>query len=366
MCGRPGNSVTGSSSPGWDHARVPISSPNSPTRRSLIFDTDGGVDDCVALWWALTDPGVELLAVTTTSGAVDEQTAARSVLKVLAAAGRLDVPVAVGAPGRFGPGPVLEPVPFIHGRDGQGNADHPLPDGAAPVDEPAEDLLRRLVDARPGALSVVGTAPLTNLARVVSGDPGWAARVADLVVMGGSVSSGGNAQPAAEANIAGDPLAAAEVVGAAWSRPPLLVGLDATHRATLTEAEFALLAERRTPAAAFLDVPLRFYRQFGSTFTLPDCPCHDLFAMLAWADPTVLGEVTQLPLAVVTTEGPAWGATIADLRAPIFARLTGSRQAQPPGFAPWRIALGADVEAFRTRFRSLLTTSTVTPAVTTP
>src|SRR5690349_22594390 len=172
--------------------------------------------------------------------------------------------------------------------------------------------------------------------------------------MGGSVAGGGNAQPAAEANIAGDPMAAALVVGAGWRRPPLLVGLDATHRATLTEAEFALLAERRTPAAAFLDQPLRFYRPFGSTFTSPDCPCHDLFAMLAWADPSVLTQAPELPLAVVTTEGPAWGATIADLRAPVFARIAGSRQAQPPGFSPWRVALGADVRQFRAKFRHLV------------
>ena len=312
------------------------------------------MDDCVALWWALTDPGVELLAVTTTSGAVSQTLAADSVLKVLAAAGRLDVPVAVGEPGSFGPGPELEPVPFIHGLDGQGNAAHPLPEAARPVREPAVDLLRRLIDGRPGEISVVATAPLTNLARVLAADPGWPGRVADLVVMGGSVASGGNAQPAAEANFAGDPLAADLVVKAGWRRPPLLVGLDATHRATLSEAEFALLAQRLTPAAAFLDAPLQFYRRFGSTFTQPDCPCHDLFAMLAWADPSVLDETPELPLAVVSTEGPAWGASIADLRAPVFARIAGSQQAQPPGFSPWRIAFGADVQAFRARFRSLM------------
>jgi len=325
------------------------------TARPLIYDTDGGVDDCVALWWALTDPGIELLAITTTSGAVSERLAATCVLKVLAAAGRLDIPVAVGEPGSLGPGPVLEPVPFIHGLDGQGNADHPLPVDAVPVAESAVTVLRRLVDARPGEISVVSTAPLTNLGRVLVADPDWAGRVADLVVMGGSVASGGNAQPAAEANIAGDPMAAALVVGAQWRRPPLLVGLDATHRATLTEAEFALLAQRRTPAAAFLDQPLRFYRQFGSTFTLPDCPCHDLFAMLAWADPSVLAEAPELPLAVVAAEGPAWGATIADLRAPVFARIAGSRQAQPPGFSSWRVAIGANVEQFRAKFRHLVT-----------
>ena len=62
--------------------------------------------------------------------------------------------------------------------------------------------------------------------------------------------------PSGEANIAHDPDAAAVVAAAGWRTPPLLVGLDVTHRATLTRSEFDLVAEHRTPAAAFLDEPL--------------------------------------------------------------------------------------------------------------
>ena len=36
----------------------------------VIIDTDGGVDDAVALWWALTNPAVEVLAITTVWGTV--------------------------------------------------------------------------------------------------------------------------------------------------------------------------------------------------------------------------------------------------------------------------------------------------------
>jgi len=328
--------------------------PTDAQPRPLIFDTDGGVDDIVALWWALREPTIDLLAITTTAGAVSAEIAATSVLKVLAAADRLDIPVAVGEPGTLGPVPQLEPVPFIHGLDGQGNADHPLPAAARAVDEPAIDLLGRLIDERPGEISVVATAPLTNLGRLLAKDPSWSQRVADLAVMGGSVARGGNAQPAAEANFAGDPTAAAVVVGAAWARAPLMVGLDATFGALLDDADFELLAQRKGPAAAFLDAPLHFYRQFGSTFTHPaGCPCHDLLTMLAWADPEILTEAPELPLAIVTTEGPAWGASIADLRAPIFARTAGSRQAQPDGFTPWRIALAADAGRFQAHFRRL-------------
>ncbi len=98
--------------------------------------------------------------------------------------------------------------------------------------------------------------------------------------MAGSVAAGGNATAAAEANVAHDPDAMAAVLAAAWSQPPLLIGLDATHEATLGAAEVALCGEHRTPAAAFCDGPLRFYRDAIGGPT-GETACHDLLAVLA-------------------------------------------------------------------------------------
>ena len=203
-----------------------------------------------------------------------------------------------------------------------------------------------------GSVTVVTLGPLTNLAEVITADPTWPQRVGRLVVMGGTICGLGNAQPAAEANIAHDPSAADIVVRADWRVPPLLVGLDATHRATMTGREFAVLDERANPAAAFLAGPLAFYRRFGGTFCPPgEVPCHDLAAMMA-AVMEDLFVIETLPLAVVTTPGPAWGATIADRRVPFFARAgDGAEQAAPDGFATWRIALDVDVERYRCEIR---------------
>ena len=51
----------------------------------LIIDTDGGVDDAVALWWAVTDPRLDVLAITVVWGNVSVDVATNSVLRVLAA-----------------------------------------------------------------------------------------------------------------------------------------------------------------------------------------------------------------------------------------------------------------------------------------
>jgi inosine-uridine nucleoside N-ribohydrolase len=321
--------------------------------RPVIIDTDGGVDDACALWWALTDPTLDVVAITVVWGNVAVEVAAGAVLRVVAAAGRTDVPVALGTTGPIGPAPDLRPASFIHGDDGLGNVAGPLPAGVDPVDEAAVDLLVRVTSERPGEVSVVSIGPLSNLGLAVEAHPGWAATVDELVVMGGSVARGGNALPLGEANVAHDPLAAAAVVGAEWRRPPLLVGLDVTYVATLSEAEFDLLALHRSEAAAFLDGPLGFYRVFGSTFTAPDTPCHDLLAVMALSDPAVLTDTPILPLAVDTSGGPAWGATVADRRVLHFAGREGSDQSRPAGFSDWRVALSADVERFRAGVRQL-------------
>jgi purine nucleosidase len=320
--------------------------------RPVIIDTDGGVDDAVALWWALTDPAIDVIAITVVWGNVPVDVAAESVLRVAHAAGRDDVPVAIGAEGPLLPAPDLRPATFIHGDDGLGNTAGPAAP-SRPVAEGAFDLLARLARERPGELTLITLGPLTNIGLVVDEHPEFASNIAELLVMGGSARRGGNALPFGEANIAHDPIAAHWTVVAPWKRPPLLVGLDVTLEATLTPGEFALLGEHRNAAAAFLDAPLRFYREFGSTFTAPDTPCHDLLTVLAVSAPEIILDAPVLPLAVDRGGDAAWGTTVVDFRAPFFAALEGSTQSAADGFAPWRIALGADVDRFRQSVRTL-------------
>jgi purine nucleosidase len=322
--------------------------------RPVIIDTDGGVDDAAALWWALRNPDLDVLAITVVWGNIPVERAMVSVGRVLAAAGRPDLPVAQGAAGPVGHAPTLRPATFIHGDDGLGNTTAGQPPPAMTVAaESAPELLRRLCAERPGEVSLLTIGPLSTLALVLDEDPAFASTVRELVVMGGSARAGGNALPAGEANIAHDPLAAARVAAAPWPQPPLLVGLDVTREATLTEAHFALLAEHRTEAAEFLDAPLRFYRRFGGVLTAPNCPCHDLVATMALAQPGLIPDAPVLPMAVDDAGGPAWGATVVDFRAPAVARLRGAEQDRPPGFGLWRIGLGADVARFRDQAAAL-------------
>jgi purine nucleosidase len=319
----------------------------------MVVDTDGGIDDASAIWWALTHPDVDVIGITTVHGNVDSATAAANVCRILEAAGRADVPVAVGADEPFAEAPEMRVADFIHGVDGIGETGRPAA-GHGPVDESADELLARLVDSADQPVTVVTIGPLTNIAHRLTADPTWAGRVERLVVMGGSVNMPGNAKPGAEANVAHDPAAAAVVAHAGWARPPLMVGLDVTHVGTLTDEEFDLAERGLTPAARYLAEPLAFYRRFGGTFCEPgECPQHDLLAVMAAAVPgLVRGPV--LPIAVQDTPGPAWGVVVVDRRVPFFER-AGSGSAQPvtDGFSPWELGLEVDVERFRSEVRRL-------------
>ena len=239
------------------------------------------------------------------------------------------------------------------GVDGLGETGRPAA-GHGPVAESADALLARLVDESDEPITLVTIGPLTNIAHRIAADPGWAGRLDRLVIMGGSVHMPGNAKPGAEANIAHDPAAAAVVAHAGWARPPLMVGLDVTHVATLTDVEFDLADQGRTSAAHYLAEPLAFYRRFGGTFCeAGECPQHDLLAVMAAVLPGLVhGPV--LPIAVQDSPGPAWGVVVIDRRLPFFERAgTGSAQPVTDGFSLWELGLEVDVERFRAEVRRL-------------
>lgn len=316
----------------------------------LILDSDGGVDDCTALWWLLGQPGVELTAVLATWGNTDRDAAATNLRRVLHAAGRDDVPVALGADDPIGPAPLAARAAHVHGDDGLGGHGSAWSAGEVGFHgSPAGELLDELTTAHPGELHLLTIGPLSTIALALREEPAIAGRVASLTVMGGAVTVPGNALPTTEANIGHDPEAAAVVFAAAWPAPPLLVGLDVTLAARLDADDLARAGEARTLAAQMLAAPLTGYAAFYESTGLQPSgtfPCHDLLAAMAAVDPSILTEVRTLPVAVDTGQSAAWGATVADLRA--------APQNDPEGFHRWRVAVGVDAARFRAGFRSLV------------
>ena len=192
-------------------------SPSAASGKKIIFDTDPGTDDAMALMLALHSPELEVLAITVVPGNVTAQQGLENALRMVSLANRCDIPVAGGAQH-----PLFQKLitaEFWHGKNGLANID--LPASKCNVDPRfGPDLIIDLVRASPHQITLVPVGPLTNIALAIQKDPSIVPLVKEVILMGGSIK-GGNVNAAAEANIYNDPEAAQIVFQAGW---PLKIG----------------------------------------------------------------------------------------------------------------------------------------------
>ncbi|WP_207484768.1 nucleoside hydrolase [Arenibaculum pallidiluteum] len=282
--------------------------PGSLPRRILI-DTDPGQDDAVALMLACASPDeLSIAAVTAVAGNVALALTERNARAVLSFCGRPDIPVHAGAAAPLRRPP--ETAEHIHGRTGLEGLVLPEP-AQPPAPGHAVDAILAAANATgPGGLTLCCLGPLTNLALALARDPGLAARLREVVVMGGSVFRGGNASPAAEYNFLADPHAAAAVMasGAAVT----LVPLDVTHRALIGPAELARLRGLGNRAGAavagLMDRPRRYsVERYGAEGVALHDPC-----VIAWLLAPGLFAGRHVNLEVETESPLTAGMSVAD------------------------------------------------------
>jgi len=270
----------------------------------IILDTDPGIDDAMAIFTAMAHPQIDLLGLTTTFGNVSVDQATKNALSLVGMAG-LDTPVAKGVATPWVKD--LNPFPdFVHGADGFGNVNLEAPK-SKPIDKSAAQFIVDQVNDNPGEISIVAIGPLGNLAAALQIDPSIAAKVKQVVLMGGVIAADGNVSPVAEANILSDPHAADKVMAAAWS--VVIVGLDVTHQVVLNNALFAKIAKENKKVGQFMADAARFYIDFYSSIRdIDGCYAHDVSAVAYVVDPTIFGTIEGE--VCVATEGVAIGQTV--------------------------------------------------------
>jgi purine nucleosidase len=281
----------------------------------LIFDVDTGVDDMVALVYALASPEIELIAATCVTGNVHVDLVTRNTSLVLDVAGAGSVEVARGA---------SEPLsgtwrafPIVHGPEGLGAYVPGHHDGPISA-RSAATLIAQEAKRRPGEVLLVATGPLTNVALAIEQEPELPTLLRGFALMGGAFRSGGNVTPRAEANIWMDPEAAGRVFDA-WSGAatlPLCVGLDVTEQVWMTreDVEYVCAPAPRSDLATLLGQAVPFYIDFyASTGRYDGAAMHDPLAVAAAIDPS-LCEWSDTRVQVEADGRWTRGETVTDLK----------------------------------------------------
>ncbi|XP_059462541.1 uridine nucleosidase 1 [Corylus avellana] len=227
-------------------------------RQKLIIDTDPGIDDSMAIFMAFQSPELEILGLTTIFGNVTTEDATRNALLLCEIAGFPGVPVAEGSPEPL-KGGRPRVADFIHGSDGLGNAFLPPPK-LEKIEKSASEFLVDKVSEYPGEVSILALGPLTNLALAIKRDSSFASKVKNVVILGGAFFALGNVNPAAEANIYGDP-EAADVVFTSGANI-VVVGINITTQVKFTDADLLELRESKGKYAQVLSDMCKFYRDW--------------------------------------------------------------------------------------------------------
>lgn len=240
------------------HGHLEIGGQPLSKKEKVIIDTDPGIDDSMTILMAFQTPEIEILGLTTIFGNVSTEDATRNALLLCEIAGRSGLPVAQGSdePLKRGKPRIAD---FIHGSDGLGNISLPPPKGKK-IEKGAAEFLVDKVSEFPNEVSILALGPLTNLALAIKRDSSFASKVKRIVVLGGAFFASGNVNPAAEANIYGDP-EAADIVFTCGA-DILVVGINITTQVCLKDSDLLELRNSKGRYAQLLCDMCQFYRDW--------------------------------------------------------------------------------------------------------
>jgi pyrimidine-specific ribonucleoside hydrolase len=273
----------------------------------VILDVDTGVDDALAILFAIAHPDIDVLGISCVAGNASLERVVENTLRILDVAGAPDIPVAAGARR-----PLISPAraaSHVHGEGGLGTV-HLPPGDRTPEPVNAIELMRRLITDSPLPVTLVALAPQTNLALLLRQYPDLAENIERIVFMGGSASTG-NATAVAEFNVWHDPEAAAIVLDAGI--PTFMYGLDVFNQVSIDRETAAALeagdsAYGRVVGALLTNRVARGENSVAEYSGL----IGDAGAICALVDPEAL-ETRMLPVRVELT-GYGRGQTIVDRR----------------------------------------------------
>ncbi|MFZ9218254.1 MAG: nucleoside hydrolase [Candidatus Limnocylindrus sp.] len=284
-------------------------------KHQVILDCDTGTDDAVAIMLAALHPKVDLVGVTTVFGNAPLSATTINTLSVLDLIGRPEIPVHAGISRPL----VRKAMPSERFFKTDSVAD---PHGTyldiprtsrEPASTKAVDYLIETYRSATQPITLMPVGPLTNIAAAVALEPRFAEWVPQLIIMGGGHEVP-NMTASAEFNIWADPDAAASVFEAGF-RNVLLVPLDATHKALVTDKQCAALGALGTPAGkateTFVTRRINSYEAMQKMDIPNSAPVHDALCVAALVEPDIV-TTKRCHVAVETAGALTLGRTVVD------------------------------------------------------
>ncbi|KRL08286.1 nucleoside hydrolase [Liquorilactobacillus hordei] len=309
----------------------------------MILDLDTGIDDALALAYAIADQDCDLIGIIGSYGNVLIEQGTQNSRDLLSLLGASNVPVYEGlshssTTSNF----TVQPVSArIHGDNGVANLN--LTHASTKIEKQSGvDFLIDAAHKYKKNLLLVPTGPLTNLAAAIKKDPAITKLIGHVTLMGGALTVPGNVSPVSEANIHQDPEAANAVFQSDIELT--MVGLDVTTRTLLTKQETRIWRNLKTKSgsiyADLVDYYIEAYKETNPH--LNGCALHDPLAVAAALEPKLLDTI-YLNMKVDTNE-PYEGRTIGDETRLNLPAIT------------TQVATNVDVKRFTTKFMERLTT----------
>lgn len=301
---------------------------------NILLFTDSGVDDSLALMYALLHPELNVVGVVTGYGNITKEQAINNTAYLLRLGGREDIPIIAGSSGPLS-GELATFYPEIHG-----------PEGLGPI-RPPEDLgevkvfdinkILEIVNDYANDLVIVGVGRQTELAIpfILYGEEAFAS-VNAFYIMGGAFLVPGNVTAEAEANFYADPIAANQVLEKA--RNVFLHPLNITNKAIIPPEIIDYLSQNSRSPFKELIKPVYDYYFEAYKKNVPGikgAPLHDVIALSALVNTDLVKYIPRR----VTIElfGKARGKSIADFRP--------KPEPEPEETLDW-IGMEADIPAF--------------------
>lgn len=275
-------------------------------KRNIIIDCDPGIDDIVALCFAIANEDkFNILGITTVAG---NQTIEKVTNNAIGLMSFLDKDIKIA---RGSSGPLIrekKPAANIHGANGVG--DYEFPHTKELYSDNAVTFLRDIIMLSEKKVTIAAVAPLTNIALLLKTFPEVADKIELISIMGGA-THGGNTTPSAEFNIWADPEAARIVLDS--KLPIVMSGLNVTHSTGLFRKDVAQLLNSSGKVSKMCGEVLNFYFKGDNVNHGTLTPVHDACALMYLIHPE-LYKSEHMDVTVDCSEGLNRGNTVCDNR----------------------------------------------------